>query len=157
MHQCLLPPYGIILLWFQKAGGSDTGVMCPSLTPELQTVIKEGGSCMVLDQPIPLDRLVVKSIDPLHVSGSCQFSSFRLSVCRCRVLCWPFLGTACKPNLSPHKSKYWLSMKLYSAYSTSWLQKFWACSPTLCDPLCHLLAVWAKARKWAFYATGSSW
>nr|KAF6451809.1 hypothetical protein HJG59_001692 [Molossus molossus] len=40
--------------------------MCPSLTPELQTVIKEGGSCTVLDQPIPLDRLVVQSTDPLH-------------------------------------------------------------------------------------------
>ncbi|XP_014653202.1 PREDICTED: pleckstrin homology domain-containing family G member 7 [Ceratotherium simum simum] len=52
----------------KKLGGSDTGLMCPSLTPELQTVIKEGGSCTVLDQPIPLDRLVVKSIDPLHVS-----------------------------------------------------------------------------------------
>ncbi|XP_070263691.1 pleckstrin homology domain-containing family G member 7 isoform X2 [Myotis yumanensis] len=52
----------------KKVGGLDTGVMCPSLTPELQTVIKEGGSCKVLDQPIPLDRLVVKSIDPLHVS-----------------------------------------------------------------------------------------
>ncbi|XP_045409210.1 pleckstrin homology domain-containing family G member 7 isoform X1 [Lemur catta] len=52
----------------KKVGGSDTGLMCPSLTLELQTVIKEGGSCTVLDQPIPLDRLVVKSIDPLHVS-----------------------------------------------------------------------------------------
>ncbi|XP_073940202.1 pleckstrin homology domain-containing family G member 7 isoform X3 [Castor canadensis] len=52
----------------KKVGGSDTGLMCPSLTPELQTIIKEGGSCTVLDQPIPLDRLVVKSIDPLHVS-----------------------------------------------------------------------------------------
>ncbi|XP_013373718.1 PREDICTED: pleckstrin homology domain-containing family G member 7 isoform X4 [Chinchilla lanigera] len=52
----------------KKLGGSDTGLLCPSLTPELQTIIKEGGSCMVLDQPIPLDRLVVKSIDPLHVS-----------------------------------------------------------------------------------------
>ncbi|XP_006084112.2 pleckstrin homology domain-containing family G member 7 [Myotis lucifugus] len=52
----------------KKVGGLDTGVLCPSLTPELQTVIKEGGSCKVLDQPIPLDRLVVKSIDPLHVS-----------------------------------------------------------------------------------------
>lgn len=49
--------------------------MCPSLTPELQTVIKEGGSCKVLDQPIPLDRLVVKSIDALHVSGKYPFSS----------------------------------------------------------------------------------
>ncbi|KAM9673028.1 pleckstrin homology domain-containing family G member 7 [Trichechus inunguis] len=52
----------------KKLGSSDTGLMCPSLTPELQTVIKEGGSCTVLDQPIPLDRLVVKNIDPLHVS-----------------------------------------------------------------------------------------
>ncbi|XP_021114137.1 pleckstrin homology domain-containing family G member 7 isoform X3 [Heterocephalus glaber] len=52
----------------KKLGGSDTGVMCPLLTPELQAIIKEGGSCKVLDQPIPLDRLVVKSIDPLHVS-----------------------------------------------------------------------------------------
>ncbi|XP_023444976.2 pleckstrin homology domain-containing family G member 7 isoform X5 [Dasypus novemcinctus] len=52
----------------KKLGGSDTGLMCPSLTPELQTVIKEGGSCTVLDQPILLDRLVVKNIDPLHIS-----------------------------------------------------------------------------------------
>ncbi|KAM5287895.1 pleckstrin homology domain-containing family G member 7 [Ctenodactylus gundi] len=52
----------------KKLGGSDTGLLCPSLTPELQTIIKEGGSCTVLDQPIPLDRLVVKGIDPLHVS-----------------------------------------------------------------------------------------
>ncbi|XP_048659989.1 pleckstrin homology domain-containing family G member 7 isoform X2 [Marmota marmota marmota] len=52
----------------KKLGSADTGLICPSLTPELQTVIKEGGSCIVLDQPIPLDRLVVKSIDPLHVS-----------------------------------------------------------------------------------------
>ncbi|XP_076711054.1 pleckstrin homology domain-containing family G member 7 isoform X4 [Callospermophilus lateralis] len=52
----------------KKFGSADTGLICPSLTPELQTVIKEGGSCIVLDQPIPLDRLVVKSIDPLHVS-----------------------------------------------------------------------------------------
>ncbi|XP_023572143.1 uncharacterized protein LOC101578157 isoform X2 [Octodon degus] len=53
----------------KKLGGSDTGLLCPSLTPELQTLIKEGGSCMVVDQPIPLDRLVVKSIDPLHAPG----------------------------------------------------------------------------------------
>ncbi|XP_050603132.1 pleckstrin homology domain-containing family G member 7 isoform X2 [Macaca thibetana thibetana] len=52
----------------KKLGGSDPGLMCPSLTPELQAVIKEGGSCTVLDQPIPLDRLVVKSIEPLHMS-----------------------------------------------------------------------------------------
>ncbi|XP_004700454.2 pleckstrin homology domain-containing family G member 7 [Echinops telfairi] len=53
----------------KKFGGLDPGLMCPSLTPDLQTVIKEGGSCTVLDQPIPLDRLVLKNIDPLHVSA----------------------------------------------------------------------------------------
>ncbi|XP_039724968.1 pleckstrin homology domain-containing family G member 7 isoform X9 [Pteropus medius] len=53
----------------KKVGGSDSSLICHSLTPELQTVIKEGGSCTVLDQPIPLDRLVVKSIDPLHMSA----------------------------------------------------------------------------------------
>ncbi|XP_054974401.1 pleckstrin homology domain-containing family G member 7 [Sorex araneus] len=52
----------------KKTGGLDLSSMCPSLTPELLTVIKEGGSCTVLDQPIPLDRLVLRSIDPLHVS-----------------------------------------------------------------------------------------
>ncbi|XP_020862080.1 pleckstrin homology domain-containing family G member 7 [Phascolarctos cinereus] len=52
----------------KKLGCSDIGLVCPSLTPELQAMIKEGGSCTVLDQPIPLDRLVVKNIDPLHVS-----------------------------------------------------------------------------------------
>ncbi|KAM8801036.1 pleckstrin homology domain-containing family G member 7 isoform 3-T3 [Rhynchonycteris naso] len=52
----------------KKVGGSDTGVMCPLLTPELQTVIKEGGSCTVLDQPIPLDRLAVRSLDPVPMS-----------------------------------------------------------------------------------------
>ncbi|XP_074127258.1 pleckstrin homology domain-containing family G member 7 isoform X1 [Sminthopsis crassicaudata] len=52
----------------KKLGGSDTGLVCPSLTPELQAMIKEGGSCTVLDQPIPLDRLVVKNIDPFHIS-----------------------------------------------------------------------------------------
>ncbi|KAF3814577.1 hypothetical protein GH733_017735, partial [Mirounga leonina] len=38
----------------------DTGFLCPSRISELQTVIQEGGSCTVLDQPIALDRLVVK-------------------------------------------------------------------------------------------------
>ncbi|XP_043821322.1 pleckstrin homology domain-containing family G member 7 isoform X2 [Dromiciops gliroides] len=52
----------------KKLGGSDISLVCPSLTPELQAMIKEGGSCTVLDQPIPLDRLVVKNIDPFHVS-----------------------------------------------------------------------------------------
>lgn len=93
--------------------------MCPSLTAELQTVIKEGGSCTVLDQPIPLDRLVVKSIDPLHVSGMWQFSSFSLSVCHHRVLYWPFLVTAHESNLSFHERQYRVPVWLYITHSTN--------------------------------------
>ncbi|KAM7129484.1 pleckstrin homology domain-containing family G member 7 [Ciconia maguari] len=54
----------------KKYGGSDTGLIpvCPSLTPELQSFIREGGFCTVLDQPIPLDRLVLKNTDPVHVT-----------------------------------------------------------------------------------------
>ncbi|KAM6321503.1 pleckstrin homology domain-containing family G member 7 [Aegotheles albertisi] len=54
----------------KKYGGSDTSLIpvCPSLTPELQSFIKEGGFCMVLDQPIPLDRLILKNVDPIHVT-----------------------------------------------------------------------------------------
>uniref|UniRef100_F7C6M3 Pleckstrin homology and RhoGEF domain containing G7 n=2 Tax=Ornithorhynchus anatinus TaxID=9258 RepID=F7C6M3_ORNAN len=53
----------------KKPLGSDLGLKYPSLSPELQAVIKEGGICTVIDQPIPLDRLVVKDIEPAHVSG----------------------------------------------------------------------------------------
>ncbi|XP_055973506.1 pleckstrin homology domain-containing family G member 7 [Sorex fumeus] len=53
----------------KKTGGLDLSSVCPSLTPELLNVIKEGGSCTVLDQPIPLDRLVLRSIETLHVSA----------------------------------------------------------------------------------------
>ncbi|NWR32847.1 PKHG7 protein, partial [Tachuris rubrigastra] len=51
----------------KKHGGSDTNLIpvCPSLTPELQSFIREGGFCTVLDQPIPLDRLTLKSIEPV--------------------------------------------------------------------------------------------
>ncbi|KAM9264294.1 pleckstrin homology domain-containing family G member 7 [Cariama cristata] len=54
----------------KKYGGSDTGLIpvCPSLTPELQSFIREGGFCTVLDQPIPLDRLILKNVDPVHVT-----------------------------------------------------------------------------------------
>ncbi|KAM6092967.1 pleckstrin homology domain-containing family G member 7 isoform 2-T3 [Theristicus caerulescens] len=54
----------------KKYGGSDTSLIpvCPSLTPELQSFIREGGFCTVLDQPIPLDRLVLKNVDPVHVT-----------------------------------------------------------------------------------------
>ncbi|XP_054657595.1 pleckstrin homology domain-containing family G member 7 [Grus americana] len=54
----------------KKYGGSDTSLIpvCRSLTPELQSFIREGGFCTVLDQPIPLDRLTLKNIDPIHVT-----------------------------------------------------------------------------------------
>uniref|UniRef100_A0A8D0HGP1 Pleckstrin homology and RhoGEF domain containing G7 n=1 Tax=Sphenodon punctatus TaxID=8508 RepID=A0A8D0HGP1_SPHPU len=54
----------------KKYGGSDIALipLCPSLTPDLQSLVKDGGSCIVLDQPIPLDRLILKSIDPFHVT-----------------------------------------------------------------------------------------
>ncbi|XP_050758115.1 pleckstrin homology domain-containing family G member 7 [Gymnogyps californianus] len=54
----------------KKYGGSDTSLIsvCPSLTPELQSFIREGGFCTVLDQPIPLDRLILKNVDPVHVT-----------------------------------------------------------------------------------------
>ncbi|KFZ56649.1 Pleckstrin homology domain-containing family G member 7, partial [Antrostomus carolinensis] len=54
----------------KKYGGSDTSLIpvCPSLTPELQSFIREGGYCTVLDQPIPLDRLILKNVDPVHVT-----------------------------------------------------------------------------------------
>ncbi|NWS82728.1 PKHG7 protein, partial [Toxostoma redivivum] len=51
----------------KKYGGSDTSLIpvCPSLTPELQSFIREGGFCTVLDQPIPLDRLILKNVEPI--------------------------------------------------------------------------------------------
>ncbi|NXW34587.1 PKHG7 protein, partial [Phaetusa simplex] len=54
----------------KKYGGSDTGLIpvCPSLAPELQSFVREGGLCTVLDQPIPLDRLTLRNIDPIHVT-----------------------------------------------------------------------------------------
>ncbi|KAM9634575.1 pleckstrin homology domain-containing family G member 7 [Morphnus guianensis] len=54
----------------KKYGGSDTSLIpvCPSLAPELQSFIREGGFCTVLDQPIPLDRLILKNVDPIHVT-----------------------------------------------------------------------------------------
>ncbi|XP_042671821.1 pleckstrin homology domain-containing family G member 7 [Centrocercus urophasianus] len=52
----------------KKYGGSDTGLtlVCPSLAPELQSVVREGGFCQVLDQPITLDRLILKNVDAIH-------------------------------------------------------------------------------------------
>ncbi|XP_023789063.1 pleckstrin homology domain-containing family G member 7 isoform X1 [Cyanistes caeruleus] len=61
----------------KKYGGSDTSLIpvCPSLTPELQSFIREGGFCTVLDQPIPLDRLVLKNVEPIQVTAAPQHCS----------------------------------------------------------------------------------
>ncbi|XP_053572878.1 pleckstrin homology domain-containing family G member 7 [Bombina bombina] len=46
----------------------ESNLMYPALHPGLQSVMKEGGYCKVLDQPIPLDRLIIKTIDQFHVT-----------------------------------------------------------------------------------------
>ncbi|CAN0068580.1 unnamed protein product [Bubo scandiacus] len=58
------------IFYSQKYGGSDTSLIpvCPSLTPELQSFIREGEFCTVLDQPIPLDRLILRNTDSIHVT-----------------------------------------------------------------------------------------
>jgi len=60
------------IFYSQKYRGSDASLIpiSPSLTPELQSLIREGGFCTVLDQPIPLDRLVLKNVDPVHITGT---------------------------------------------------------------------------------------
>ncbi|XP_075712938.1 pleckstrin homology domain-containing family G member 7 isoform X2 [Rhinoderma darwinii] len=52
----------------RKSTNIEVSTTYPSLNPELQSIMKEGGYCKVLDQPIPLDRLTVKSIDLFHVT-----------------------------------------------------------------------------------------
>lgn len=68
------------IVYSQKYGGSDTGLIpvCPSLAPELQSFVREGGFCTVVDQPIPLDRLTLRNIDPIHVTGTCPRAFQRL-------------------------------------------------------------------------------
>ncbi|XP_067861415.1 pleckstrin homology domain-containing family G member 7 isoform X2 [Heptranchias perlo] len=53
----------------KKSGALDTGLRSPSPSPELQGMGRDGAVCSVLDQPIPLDRLVLKNIDPFHSAG----------------------------------------------------------------------------------------
>uniref|UniRef100_A0A8D2LNT2 Pleckstrin homology and RhoGEF domain containing G7 n=2 Tax=Varanus komodoensis TaxID=61221 RepID=A0A8D2LNT2_VARKO len=52
----------------KKYGSSDFNLIpvCPVFTPELQSLLEEGSYCTVLDQPIPLNRLIVKNIDSFH-------------------------------------------------------------------------------------------
>lgn len=77
------------IVYSQKYGGSDTSLIpvCPSLTPELQSFIREGGLCTVLDQPIPLDRLILKNVEPIHVTGMCLQTLERLHKHHVNALC----------------------------------------------------------------------
>ncbi|XP_042323899.1 pleckstrin homology domain-containing family G member 7 [Sceloporus undulatus] len=55
----------------KKSGGPDLSLIpaCHFFSPELQSLLEESSSCTVLDQPIPLDRLVVKNIDSFHITA----------------------------------------------------------------------------------------
>ncbi|XP_060633311.2 pleckstrin homology domain-containing family G member 7 [Anolis sagrei] len=55
----------------KKSGGSDLSVIpaCPFFSLELQSLLEEGNSYLVLDQPIPLDRLIVRNIDSFHITA----------------------------------------------------------------------------------------
>ncbi|XP_078091378.1 pleckstrin homology domain-containing family G member 7 [Mustelus asterias] len=53
----------------KKPGALDTSLRSPSPNPELHGLGRDGTVCSVLDQPIPLDRLVLKNIDPFHSAG----------------------------------------------------------------------------------------
>ncbi|XP_006001762.1 pleckstrin homology domain-containing family G member 7 isoform X2 [Latimeria chalumnae] len=53
----------------KKSVSSEVAPVCPVVNPEMQSVVKDGGLCTVLDQPIPLDRLVLKNVDPFHSSA----------------------------------------------------------------------------------------
>ncbi|XP_078276324.1 pleckstrin homology domain-containing family G member 7 isoform X2 [Rhinoraja longicauda] len=54
----------------KKKAAVDSGPRNSSPIPELQAVGRDGVVCSVLEQPIPLDRLTLKNIDPFHSAGS---------------------------------------------------------------------------------------
>ncbi|XP_038666904.1 pleckstrin homology domain-containing family G member 7 isoform X2 [Scyliorhinus canicula] len=53
----------------KKPGALDASLRSPSPNPELHGLGRDGTVCSVLDQPIPLDRLELKNIDPFHSAG----------------------------------------------------------------------------------------
>ncbi|XP_048466347.1 pleckstrin homology domain-containing family G member 7 isoform X2 [Rhincodon typus] len=53
----------------KKPGAIDTGVRSPMPNPDFLGMGRDGTACSVVDQPIPLDRLVLKNIDPLNSAG----------------------------------------------------------------------------------------
>ncbi|XP_041059229.1 pleckstrin homology domain-containing family G member 7 isoform X2 [Carcharodon carcharias] len=60
----------------KKPGALDTGLRSPSPNPELHGMGRDGTVCSVLDQPIALDRLVLKNIDPFHSAGCGLHNAF---------------------------------------------------------------------------------
>lgn len=118
------------IFYSQKYGSSDTSLtpVCPSLTPELQSFIREGGFCTVLDQPIPLDRLILKNVDPIHVTGMCLCAFEHLHKYHLNALCmWQYKGKMIFVHKLP--SDAWGALAL-------WLHSF---SPTMnCLHRCYI-------------------
>ncbi|MGH0120829.1 UNVERIFIED_CONTAM: hypothetical protein FKN15_069655 [Acipenser sinensis] len=53
----------------KKSVSSEQAALCPPVNQELQTMLKDGGTFHVIDQPISLDRVLVKNIDQLNATG----------------------------------------------------------------------------------------
>nr|XP_015207552.1 PREDICTED: pleckstrin homology domain-containing family G member 7 [Lepisosteus oculatus] len=54
----------------KKSVGTDINTLCPSANQEFQSIFKEGGTFTVLDQPMSLDRLLIKNVDQLNATAS---------------------------------------------------------------------------------------
>ncbi|XP_025027441.1 pleckstrin homology domain-containing family G member 7 [Python bivittatus] len=54
---------------YKKKSDLSLTPVCSFFTLELQSLLEEGGNCTVLDQPIPLDRMMVKNIDSFHIAA----------------------------------------------------------------------------------------
>ncbi|XP_007250626.3 pleckstrin homology domain-containing family G member 7 isoform X2 [Astyanax mexicanus] len=62
----------------QKSGGVEAHLLRPAVGQELETLLQEGCSFTVLDQPISLDRLQLRNIDQLNATASSLHHSFIL-------------------------------------------------------------------------------
>lgn len=58
---------------------------CSFFSLELQSLLEEGGNCIVLGQPIPLDRMMVKNIDSLHITGMLNLFTRDFKNCSCHI------------------------------------------------------------------------
>uniref|UniRef100_W5LMA0 Pleckstrin homology domain containing, family G (with RhoGef domain) member 7 n=1 Tax=Astyanax mexicanus TaxID=7994 RepID=W5LMA0_ASTMX len=62
----------------KKSGGVEAHLLRPAVGQELETLLQEGCSFTVLDQPISLDRLQLRNIDQLNATASSLHHSFIL-------------------------------------------------------------------------------